>query len=281
MKGSIPPEADITSPRWWAPLPTAGSVPIVGRVAAPRAASYRYEVEFAPGVQPPPWPAQDQWTTVSKSGTRTTPFQGTLATLDMATVRAAIDSAVPPYSVPPFTDPTSPTHPEKDAFRIRVVVCAKGACPADGPALERNPSVAIEQRQYFSAPQPGLVTGFPRYLNADGARSPAFAKLTSAGPNALVVADGNGYLHAFTPSGQELPGWPVHTDPIPLPTTGRNAYTRGLVSKTVYSPVMLGSPAIAPLLGPGNGLDVAVTALDGKLYAWNSAGQQLPGFPVD
>ena len=43
---------------------------------------------------------------------------------------------------------------------------------------------------------------------------------------------------------------------------------------------MLGTPAIAPLLGPKRGLDVAVTALDGRLYAWDSHGHPLPGFPV-
>src|SRR5437588_248828 len=57
MAGTIPPEADVTSPVWWAPLGTTGTVPIIGRVAAPRASSYTYEVEFAPGVQPPPFPA--------------------------------------------------------------------------------------------------------------------------------------------------------------------------------------------------------------------------------
>src|SRR5205823_1686774 len=101
------------------------------------------------------------------------------------------------------------------------------------------------------------------------------------GGTELVIADGNGNVHAFLPNGHEAPGWPVHTDPIPLPTAGDNAYTRGQVPTTVYSPVLLGSPAIAPLQGPKNGLDVAVTALDGKLYAWNNQGQPLPGFPVE
>src|SRR5438067_1231383 len=44
-EGKIPPEADVTSPRWWQPLPTSGSVDVVGRVAAPRASSYTYDVQ--------------------------------------------------------------------------------------------------------------------------------------------------------------------------------------------------------------------------------------------
>src|SRR5439155_20205744 len=43
--GQIPPQADITSPRWWQSLPTAGTTTVAGRVAAPRASSYTYEVQ--------------------------------------------------------------------------------------------------------------------------------------------------------------------------------------------------------------------------------------------
>ena len=96
--------------------------------------------------------------------------QGTLATINLAKVRAAIDNAIPSYSVPPFTDPTSPDHPEKDAFRVRVVVCANKACPADGPGLERPGRVgfdlvavvpgdrdALGQHRVVHCPSPRLV----------------------------------------------------------------------------------------------------------------------------
>src|SRR5438132_2436073 len=86
--GQIPPQADITSPRWWDSLPTAGKTTIEGRVAAPRASSYTYEVQFAPGVQPPRWPLGDTWRTVA-TGAGTAAKTGVLATLDLAQVRAA------------------------------------------------------------------------------------------------------------------------------------------------------------------------------------------------
>ena len=117
--GKIPPEADITSPSWWQPLPAAGRVDVVGRVAAPRASSYTYEVQFAPGVQPPRWPLTDTWTTVA-NGSGATPKKGVLTTLNLDQVRAAIDKAPPVYT--PADDPTSRDLPEKDAFRVRVVV---------------------------------------------------------------------------------------------------------------------------------------------------------------
>ena len=66
-----------------------------------------------------------------------------------------------------------------------MIVCAGGQCPANGPALERDPSVAIEQREFFSTPSQNVAAGFPRFLNADGSSSPVFAQLKPGGPNVL------------------------------------------------------------------------------------------------
>ncbi|MBA3653066.1 MAG: hypothetical protein H0W70_02610, partial [Actinobacteria bacterium] len=95
--GHIPPEADITAPRWWRSLPLNGRIDIEGRVAAPRASRYTYEVATAPGVQPPRWPLNDTWTTAA-AGSATGPKSGVLATLDMSAVRAAIAAAPPVYT---------------------------------------------------------------------------------------------------------------------------------------------------------------------------------------
>ena len=51
----IPPEVDIVSPEWFAPIyadRSGGPIPIMGRVAASRAKSYDFKVQWAPGVQP-------------------------------------------------------------------------------------------------------------------------------------------------------------------------------------------------------------------------------------
>ena len=266
--GRVPPEADVTGPSWWDTLDTRGTVPIVGRVAAPRAASYTYQVEFAPGVQPPLWPLADHWTVVA-GGAGTAAKAGVLAHLDLAAVRAAIDAAPPVYT--PATDPTSRDMPERDAFRVRVVVHANGSNePID---------TAIEQRQYYSHHDPLLVPGWPKHLGADGAGSAAFADLEGTGHNNLVIADGNGWVHAYRPDGTEAPGWPVHTGPIPLPTIGGNAFARHALSPVVYSPVLLGSPTIADLDGTG-WPSVAVADTDGSLYVWDHTGRPRAGFPV-
>src|SRR5438270_283020 len=135
-RGALPPQADITSPTWWTPLGTTGTVDIVGSVSAPRAHDYTYQVEFAPGVQPPRWPLSDTWTTIA-TGAGTAAKTGVLAHLSLAQVRAAIAAA--PHVYTPLDAPTSYSLHEKDAFRVRVIVKDDRADTGD----------AIEQRQYF------------------------------------------------------------------------------------------------------------------------------------
>jgi hypothetical protein len=267
--GHIPPEADITSPRWWQVLDTKGTVDVVGRVAAPRASSYTYEVQFAPGVQPPRWPLSDTWTTIA-TGAGTTPKTGKLATVDLAAVRAAIDAAPPPYT--PADDPTSRDLPEKDAFRVRVVTHADGDTATPW-------KTAIEQRQYFSTHDDTLFAAYPKYLNADGASSPAFADVDGDAVEELIVGDGNGFVHALKSDGSEARGWPVHTDPLPLPKSGRNAFSRGELSRRVYAPLLLGSPTVVDL--DGDGLpEIAVADVSGTLHVWHHDGVRVAGFPV-
>src|SRR5438477_5868846 len=260
--GKIPPEADITSPSWWQPLPASGRVDIVGRVAAPRASSYTYEVQFAPGVQPPRWPLSDSWTTVA-TGAGTTPKQGKLTTLNLDQVRAAINAAPPVYT--PADDPTSRDLPEKDAFRVRVAVHADGDTTTPW-------KTAIEQRQYFSHADPALLGAFPKSLNADGASSPAFADIDGDGLNELVMADGNGFVHAFKKDGSEARGFPVHTNRLNLSSTQTGGHT-------VYGPVLLGSPTVADLDGDG-WPEISAADTEGYLYVWEHDGQLRRGFPV-
>lgn len=257
--GQIPPEADVDSPRWWQSLGTTGTVDVVGRAAAPRAGSYTYEVRYAPGVQPPRYPLQDEWTTVATGG-GSAPKEGVLATLDLAEVRAAVAAAPPVYT--PVDDPTSPDLPEKDAFRVQVVV--NDDDPETGPA--------IEQRQYFSVPDQGLLPGFPLYLNADGASSPAFDDLDGDGTDELIIGDGNGYVHAFKADGSEAPGWPVHTSPIDLPKNNP-------IFEQRYAALLLGAPAVADIDQDG-WPEVSVADTSGNLHVFGHDGKPKPGFPV-
>jgi hypothetical protein len=264
--GHIPPEADITAPRWWQPLPGRGSVKVEGRVAAPRAGQFTWEVQYAPGVQPPRWPAGDTWTTV-KHASDDHAVEGVLATINLAEVRAKINSSIPPYT--PADDPTARSLPEKDAFRVRVVVKT-----GDKPW-----QTAISQKQAFAHDDATLLPGWPRFLDGDGAGSAAFEDLDGDGRDELVVGDGNGFVHAFRADGTEAAGWPVRTRPINLPTTGHNAYTRGDLPKTVHSAMLSGAPLVADLDGDG-APEVGVADIEGDVHMWHHDGELVKGFPV-
>ena len=226
-------------------------------------------MQVAPGVQPPKWPAQDHWASVAE-GAGIEPYEGHLATLDLAAVRQMIETSVPPYNV--LDDPTSTSLPEKDAFRIRVVVHAEGDT--------RQPwRTAIDQRQAFARDDATLLPGWPLFLGADGAGSPAFDDLDGDGRDELLIGDGDGEVHAFRADGSEAPGWPVTTDPIDVPRSGDNAYTRGSLPGTVHGAFMTGAPAVADLDGDGDS-EIAATDLEGKLYVWDAGGQRVAGFPV-
>ena len=88
--GRIPPEAMIDGPLWFDVLPVTGTVPIDGYVAAERADSYDYRVEWAPGAQPPAHPLADSWTVIEEQTGLTAPLSGELAQLDLAAVAAAL-----------------------------------------------------------------------------------------------------------------------------------------------------------------------------------------------
>ena len=71
-------------------------------------------------------------------------------------------------------------------------------------------------------------------------------------------------------TGNELPGWPVHT----LATTPALNYP-GI--NPGHEPI-LAPVAVGDLLDNGN-LDVVVTSTTGRTYVWNAHGVLLPGWP--
>ena len=266
--GAIPPEADLVEPRWWQPLGTTGTAAVRASAAAVRAGSFTWELQYAPGVQPPRWPLPDAWTTFADGASPTGDRVEIDAVLDLAAVRAALDAAPPVYT--PADDPISPDLPEQDAVRIRLVVIDDRDDTGD----------AIEQRQVFVQGDPSLHRGFPLFLGADGAGSPAFADLDGDGDQELVISDGNGLVHAFEADGSELAGFPVHTSPLPLPVAGSNGFSSGDVESEIYAPVLLGTPTIADIDPGVAGLEISVADLEGFLHVWHDDGSVADGFPV-
>ena len=272
----IPPEADIEAPAWFAPLPDEGTVEIDGRVAANRVTSeggtFDYTVEWAPGAQDNL--ADDDiggpWQEVASGDEETAAIEGTLATLDMAEVAAEV-AAYGPTVFDPATDPTSRDLPEKNAFRVRVTV------------TDSSGGEAVFQKQLFVTDDPDLLPGYPKYIGADGAGSPAFADIDGDGGDELVLSNANGEVHAYDENGDDIAGWPVLTDPIALPTSGANAYTADGdgIDGPVHGSLLLGSPAIGDIVPGDDGeVEIAAADLEGKLYVWNADGSRVPSFPV-
>ena len=129
-----------------------GTATVTGRVAAPRARSYDYRVEWAPGLEPPLYPATDHWTVAATHTGLTAPLSGTLATLDLASIAASL----PDGGTGAPVDPTDQNRPDEERFsvRIRVVVTAHGGA-GDGLQGEM-------QKQVFVHDDPDLVAGVRR-----------------------------------------------------------------------------------------------------------------------
>ena len=149
-KPTVPPEAEINSPRWWKIVSAKEPVAITGRVAAVRAKSYTYTVQWAAGVQPPEFPAEDVWhnVRVARPGPQSRSYAGRLATVDPRAVQRAID-AREGWQPNALSDPTSKSLPERYAFRVRVQV------------KDASGNVGEDQKQYFVHDDQALAERLP------------------------------------------------------------------------------------------------------------------------
>jgi hypothetical protein len=256
--GQIPPEAWIELPAWFDTLdPALGTVAVTGRVAANRAASYRYVVEVAPGVQP----HESEFTVATSVGDLTAARIGELATIDLAALAARMPHGV---EGPAITDGGQPD-PDRFTFTVRVRV------------VDDHGNVAEDRRALALHHDPDLLPGFPLLLGGDGASAAATADLDADGREEIVLGSSDGVVHAFRADGSELPGWPVHTDPLELHDAGAGYATRA-IPVPIYSSV-LGGVSVGDLDRDGT-LEVVATDLQGRLYVWEPDGGRRPGFPV-
>src|SRR5207247_6971424 len=105
-------------------------------------------------------------------------------------------------------------------------------------------------------------------------------------PRGAVVADLNGdgvpevidsagiHVYAWEPDGSPLPGFPV-TENVSFCNPANE-------SQPLVHPKcgFAASPAVGHLQGQNKPMDIVVPSLDGHLYAFDDAGNQLPGYPV-
>jgi hypothetical protein len=281
--GQIPPEADITSPEWFQQLdPGHSSFAVEGYVDA-RSASYTCTVEVAPGAQPNNAPSSSGGdfvavpSTYCDGTTRKRPFRGLLASVSTATLESLFPHADPSSfggneNGGPGLTQTSNGRPNTlpYAFTVRVLVST-----AAGPS--RPTMTGEDRRQMFLHRDQDMLKGFPLEMRGDGDASPLLVDLAGNDTNQLIVANSDGWIHAYQYSPatgrlKDLPGWPVHTEPLPL-HTGETAFSSGQISVGHYAAV-LEAPAAGDLFGDGR-TEIVADDAQGNVYAWDSGGHLL------
>jgi subtilase family protein len=248
--GRIPPEAWIDSPPWYSLYdPTRTSaVPVTGHVAALRASGYHWTLQFAPGAEPA---NSDFITAGAGSGSR--PFTGKLGTIDLSKVPRSFWSAAFRLS---RTKQLETTEQYTVTIRLRVT-------DPHGRVGEERRAIAVHH-------DPTLRSGFPLRVGPGGESQPVLADLQGTGSQAIIFGDSDGRIHALAPSGKELPGFPVATNPVAV-TRPHPGIDPG--HEPVFTNVAVGDL-------DGNGCQwIVATSSTGRTYVWNSRGERRSGWP--
>jgi hypothetical protein len=280
-QGWIPPEADITSPEWFQQMdPAQESFALKGYVSA--RSKYTCRVEIAPGAQPNNAPSSSggDFASVPSSycdgaTVHGKPFTGLLANVSASTLEALFPKGVPTSFTGNENGGTAQTSNGRPntlpyAFTVRVVVTTAPGLP--GPAMTGQ-----DRRQLFLHRDADMLKGFPLEMKGDGDASPVLADLAGTDTNQLIVANSDGWIHAYqySPTGgtlKDLPGWPVHTEQLPL-HSGEHAFSGGGLTSAHYDAV-IEAPAVGDLSGDGE-MDVVADDVQGNVYAWNAKGERI------
>ncbi len=258
--GEIPPEADMTSPEVYDVMGVAGSLDITGTVAAHRSDHFDYRVEWTTGLQPPPHPGADRWTTIGAGTSLRGERSGVLGSVSLADIAAALpDRGTGPSG--------TPAGPEQDRFAVRVRIVVTDAEGRQG----------VAQRQVFVHDDPDLAS--IRRIDGAGASSPVFAAVDRRPGDELVVATDDGTVHVFDSSGSDIAGWP-QTTPVSQwwPVGSGAAADDGI--EPAHDAVGIGAPVVADLDGDG-AVEIAVSDAGGHVRIWRADGTETATMSVD
>jgi len=116
----------------------------------------------------------------------------------------------------------------------------------------------------------------PIHLPGSGESSPALADVNRDGVFDIVQSGGDGSVHVLDgATGTELPGFPTHTNPLPIHASP--AFVSGDVP--VPHEAVIGAVAADDIDGDGR-VEIVVASILGRLYVFDDHGQARAGFPV-
>ena len=275
--GRIPPDADITAPRWYAPLVRPFSVR--ARTPAP------WTLELGRGEEPV------EWRRIARGDGRFGRRVHRLARIDPRTLGAGgwtlrlrcRDAAGNEGEDRAFF--LVPRDPRLQRGFPLDLGSSGEAAPALADLAGRGPAEIVvatsEGVVHVLDGRTGRdVRGWPRGMGGRGSAAlrrrigrvrrgflatPAVGDIAGNRRPEVVAAGLDGRVYAWTARGRRLRGFPVRID------------LRGATPK--LDEAVYASPALADLRG-GRKLEIVVGAADQKVYAWDGRGRRLPGWPV-
>jgi hypothetical protein len=270
-----PIAAELATPTWWQTFDPelTPQVTIRGVTRGPRCpfatcgTPYDFQLDVGCGVQP----TEDRFTSIA-AGTITGPPVTADSPIERdwnvaeTAMRCAFDPSAVPITAPSGT-PSPDNTPDMFTITIRLRVSA-------------DTLHAEDRRTVYIHHDPDLRKGFPLPIGGSGEPSPLFVPLRARGTRGrddLLVATSSGAVHAFLPSGKELQGFPVFTDPLPL-HTGSAGFATGAVSTAYHESI--GNGLAAADLDRDGRVEIVAASLGGKVYVWDRKGRRRAGFPV-
>lgn len=273
----IPPQIDMTSPRWFEALSgdkVGTPVEIRASIGAPRANAYDYIVDWAGGVEPQEIAFDGHLLAKQENLDPTTKIgaDAPLALLDVRHVLALLEGE---------SGPPAQVH---HTVTVRIRATAHYGGDVGDVSTETR-------RTYYLNADPDIAPGFPILLGDSLESSPKLADIDGDGRRDLVVLTSGGQVFALamTKLGPvPLPGFPFQTslvDGLGAPATsdvpnygGAPAYASMGVAIDVAREGFVNAPAIADLDGDGT-VEIVAAAFGGTIYVIENDGSSRPGFP--
>ncbi|MBK8691993.1 MAG: VCBS repeat-containing protein [Deltaproteobacteria bacterium] len=263
--GKIPPEVDVTSPRWFTVLnpdrPAQQTLRIEGRIAAARAPRFDYTVEYATGVEP----ADTAWVMVRRETNVTAAVTDRLADIDLRTLQV--------------------NNPGERANRYTLTVRIRAVAHYDAPVGDVPGEV---RRAFYVHRDESVLPNFPIDVGGSGESSAKTVDLDGDGSREIIYGTADGDLHAYRANGTEMPGFPAHTVPL---YGMRSSHATSYVGSAAYSgespaidpgrvfDPIVATPAVADLDGDGRP-EIVVNSYHGTVHVFRADGSNYGhGFP--